>query len=86
MRASKFEFRLRGLILTLFVILGFWAPWLQTLDLGKRISLLEWLALEISRLGPVVPSIDEDEGPIPDRVANGILHNFSQPVLIGQRG
>jgi protein-S-isoprenylcysteine O-methyltransferase Ste14 len=51
MRASKFEFRLRGLILTLFVILGFWAPWLQTLDLGKRISLLEWLALEISRLG-----------------------------------
>jgi protein-S-isoprenylcysteine O-methyltransferase Ste14 len=51
MRASKFEFRLRGLILTVFVILGFWAPWIQALDLGKRVSLLEWLALELSRVG-----------------------------------
>jgi protein-S-isoprenylcysteine O-methyltransferase Ste14 len=51
MHASKLEFRLRGLILTLIVVLGFWAPWLQALDLGKRISLLEWLALQISRLG-----------------------------------
>lgn len=51
MRASAIEFRLRGLILTLLVLLGFWAPWIQALDLGKRVSLLEWLALETSRAG-----------------------------------
>jgi protein-S-isoprenylcysteine O-methyltransferase Ste14 len=51
MLASKFEFRLRGFILTLIVVLGFWAPWIHALDLGKRVSLLEWLALELSRLG-----------------------------------
>lgn len=51
MRASPIEFRLRGLILTLLVLLGFWAPWIQALDLGKRVSLLEWLALEMSRAG-----------------------------------
>lgn len=51
MRASKIEFRLRGVILTLLVVLGFWAPWIQALDLGKRVSLLEWLALEMSRAG-----------------------------------
>ena len=49
MRASNFEFRMRGLILTLIVILGFWSPWIQALDLGKRVSLLEWLALQIGR-------------------------------------
>ena len=49
MRASTMEFRMRGLILCLIVALGFWSPWIQALDLGKRISLLEWLALEISR-------------------------------------
>lgn len=51
MNASKIEFRMRGLILTLIVVLGFWAPWIQALDLGKRISTLEWLALQISRVG-----------------------------------
>jgi protein-S-isoprenylcysteine O-methyltransferase Ste14 len=51
MRASTMEFRLRGLILTVIVILGFWAPWIQALDMGKRVSLLEWLALELSRAG-----------------------------------
>jgi protein-S-isoprenylcysteine O-methyltransferase Ste14 len=51
MRATSIEFRLRGLILTLIVIIGFWAPWIQALDLGKRVSLLEWLALELSRSG-----------------------------------
>ncbi len=51
MRASAIEFRLRGFILTLLVLLGFWAPWIQALDLGKRVSLLEWLALEMSRAG-----------------------------------
>jgi protein-S-isoprenylcysteine O-methyltransferase Ste14 len=51
MRASAIEFRLRGLILTLIVLLGFWAPWIQAFDLGKRVSLLEWFALETSRAG-----------------------------------
>ena len=51
MRASTIEYRLRGLIMTLIVVIGFWAPWLQALDLGRRVSLLEWLALEISRAG-----------------------------------
>ena len=40
------------------VILGFWAPWLNLpalsgIDFGRRISTLEWLALEISRSGLV---------------------------------
>lgn len=51
MRATSIEFRLRMPILTLLVVLGFWAPWIQALDLGKRVSLLEWLALEMSRAG-----------------------------------
>jgi protein-S-isoprenylcysteine O-methyltransferase Ste14 len=56
MRASAIEFRLRMLIQVAIVVLGFWAPWLQfqsfaALNLGHRISLLEWLALEASRAG-----------------------------------
>ncbi len=49
MKATAIEYRLRGLILTILVVLGFWAPWIQALDLGKRVSLLEWMALELSR-------------------------------------
>jgi len=33
------------------IILGFWAPWIQIFGIGSRISTLEWLALELSRLG-----------------------------------
>jgi protein-S-isoprenylcysteine O-methyltransferase Ste14 len=51
MRASELEFRLRMLIIAAFVFLGFWAPWIGEADLGKRISLLEWLALEAGRAG-----------------------------------
>ena len=51
MQASKIEYRLRGLIMTIIVLLGFWAPWIQALDMGKRVSLLEWMALELSRTG-----------------------------------
>jgi protein-S-isoprenylcysteine O-methyltransferase Ste14 len=53
MRASALEFRFRVLIHTVLIILGFWAPWIEWLNLGRRISLLEWLALELSRLGLV---------------------------------
>ncbi|MFZ0301547.1 MAG: isoprenylcysteine carboxylmethyltransferase family protein [Terracidiphilus sp.] len=51
MRATEIEFRLRMVIIAAIVMLGFWAPWIGEGDLGKRISLLEWLALEASRTG-----------------------------------
>lgn len=51
MRASAIEFRLRMLIQIVFVALGYWAPWIGALDLGRRFSTLAWLALQISRLG-----------------------------------
>jgi protein-S-isoprenylcysteine O-methyltransferase Ste14 len=33
------------------ILLGFWAPWIETWGIGSRISTLEWLALEVSRTG-----------------------------------
>lgn len=51
MRASELEFRLRIFIIAAIVFLGFWAPWIGQADLGKHISLLEWLALQSSRAG-----------------------------------
>src|ERR1700722_9352855 len=55
MRASAIEFRLRMLIMIMIVFVGFWSPWLGIStggwDLGQRISTLEWLPLEVSRLG-----------------------------------
>jgi protein-S-isoprenylcysteine O-methyltransferase Ste14 len=56
MRATAIEFRLRMLIQIVIVVLGFLAPWLDipalgAFDLGRRVSTLEWLALEISRTG-----------------------------------
>jgi protein-S-isoprenylcysteine O-methyltransferase Ste14 len=51
MKATALEFRLRMLINATIIILGFWSPWIEVWGIGKRISLLEWLALELSRLG-----------------------------------
>ena len=51
MRATAIEFRLRMAINAVIIILGFWAPWIETWGIGKRISLIEWLALQLSRLG-----------------------------------
>ena len=51
MRASAIEFRLRMVINAVVIILGFWAPWIEAWHIGRRISLLEWLALELSRIG-----------------------------------
>jgi protein-S-isoprenylcysteine O-methyltransferase Ste14 len=51
MRATSIEFRLRMWIQVGIVIVGFWAPWIGGLDLGRRIATIEWLALEISRTG-----------------------------------
>jgi protein-S-isoprenylcysteine O-methyltransferase Ste14 len=51
MRASAIEFRLRMVIQIIIVFFGFWAPWLGGWDFGRRISTLEWLPLELSRMG-----------------------------------
>jgi len=46
-------FRLRMWIQVAIVVVGFWAPWIGAFDLGRRVSTLEWLALEMSRTGLV---------------------------------
>lgn len=51
MRVSDLVFRLRMPIHLVLVLLAVWAPWVGPLGLERRISLLEWLALETSRLG-----------------------------------
>ena len=51
MRASQIEFRLRLAIIAALVSVGFWSPWIGAWVMGPRISLLEWSALEMSRLG-----------------------------------
>lgn len=53
MRATAIEFRLRVLIMVVVIAVGAWSPWIALLGSGRRISLLEWLALELSRLGVV---------------------------------
>jgi len=56
-QATAFEFRFRVFILTVIVALGFWAPWIEAFGSGpefaRRVSLLEWLALALSRTGLV---------------------------------
>ena len=49
MRATAIEFRLRMLINAAIIILGFWAPWIEAWGIGRRMTLLEWLALQIGR-------------------------------------
>ena len=51
MGASVIEFRLRMPILVLIISLGFWSPWIEAWNVGSRVSMLEWLALELSRTG-----------------------------------
>jgi len=53
MGATKIEFRLRMAILALIITLGFVAPWIDLWNIGERVSLLEWLSLELSRVGIV---------------------------------
>ncbi len=50
MGATKIEFRLRVAIMAVVITLGFWAPWIEGWGLGQRVSLLEWMALGLSRL------------------------------------
>ncbi len=51
MRATGFEFRFRWFFILAIVLLGFWAPWVDAWGIGRHTPLLEWLALELSRLG-----------------------------------
>jgi len=51
MKVSAILFRFRTIFLTVIMVMGFWAPWIEIWGIGSRITLLEWLALEISRLG-----------------------------------
>ena len=51
MRATQFEFRLRLVIMAAIICVGFWSPWIVVWGIGEHISLLEWCALELSRLG-----------------------------------
>jgi protein-S-isoprenylcysteine O-methyltransferase Ste14 len=51
MKASAIEFRLRMAINAIIIVLGFFSPWIDLWGIGKRITLLEGLALDLSRLG-----------------------------------
>ena len=51
MQASAIEFRLRMLIMVAIVLVGFLAPWIGFSDFGRRVPLLEWLPLVVSRTG-----------------------------------
>jgi protein-S-isoprenylcysteine O-methyltransferase Ste14 len=53
MNANAFFFRYRMVINTAVILLGFWSPWIDRLGIGRRNSLLEWLALGLSRTGLV---------------------------------
>ena len=57
MKATKIEFRLRVLIMTLIVFMGFWAPWIELWGIGNRFPLWAWLALEMNRLGLVSSTV-----------------------------
>lgn len=51
MGATRIEFRLRMMIMAIIITIGFYAPWIGVWNFGARISLLEWLPLELSRHG-----------------------------------
>ena len=51
MGATKIEFRLRVLVMVVLISIGYWAPWTLYWGIATRTPLLEWLALESSRLG-----------------------------------
>jgi protein-S-isoprenylcysteine O-methyltransferase Ste14 len=51
MRGTAIEFRLRVVFMVAAITLGFWAPWIEAWGMGRRIPLLVWLALKLSRPG-----------------------------------
>jgi protein-S-isoprenylcysteine O-methyltransferase Ste14 len=57
MKATAIEFRLRVAIMVAVIWMGFWAPWIEawrdSAGLTRRVALIEWLPLELSRLSLV---------------------------------
>lgn len=51
MRATAIEFRLRMAINAAIIVAGFWSPWIERWGIGRRVGLIERLALELSRAG-----------------------------------
>jgi protein-S-isoprenylcysteine O-methyltransferase Ste14 len=51
MKASALEFRFRLLLMTLVIVLGFWAPWIELLHWGSRATTWLWLGFELGGLG-----------------------------------
>ncbi len=76
MGATKVEFRQRGTIMTAFVLLCFWAPWIKSLGIGRRTPLCDWLALEGSRLGLVSFAVA-----VPLFIGTGLLFASAGVVL-----
>jgi protein-S-isoprenylcysteine O-methyltransferase Ste14 len=48
MKATLIEFKLRVLIITAIIFLGFWAPWQQFFKLTEQPSLMIWLAYQLT--------------------------------------
>jgi protein-S-isoprenylcysteine O-methyltransferase Ste14 len=53
MGATKIEFRLRMIIMSVIMFMGFWAPWTRHWGLEHRTPLWAWLAFALSRHGLV---------------------------------
>ena len=51
MKASAFEFRFRLVLITLVIVLGFSAPWIELLHWGTRTTAWLWLGFEAGALG-----------------------------------
>jgi len=51
MKASALEFRFRLLLMTLVIVLGFSAPWIELLHWGTRATTWLWLGFELGGLG-----------------------------------
>jgi protein-S-isoprenylcysteine O-methyltransferase Ste14 len=51
MKATALEFRFRLIFMTLVIVLGFWAPWIEYLHWGTRTTAWLWLGFEIGGLG-----------------------------------
>jgi protein-S-isoprenylcysteine O-methyltransferase Ste14 len=51
MKATALEFRFRLIFMTLVIVLGFWAPWIEYLHWSTRTTAWLWLGFEIGGLG-----------------------------------
>ena len=80
MKASAIEFRLRMFINMAIVIVGFFAPWTAILGPGQRMPLLEWLPLELSRLGLLTFTV---ASPLVECPGRGPCRHWRRPAHLG---